>query len=198
MSKKNQEGKLWIITGEIGAGKTLLCAELIQAFEALGWQITGLRSPAMMQAGQKMGIAVENLATKEQRQLAVKATIAHALEDAPVHWTFDPQVLAWGNQVFQHVVPTDLLVVDEIGPLEMKRGEGWVNALYALDSRQYRQALLVMRPKLLAMAQARWDWGQPILIQSVDQVPAITADCMLAWSAGADDSELQPFVPGQL
>jgi hypothetical protein len=88
--------------------------------------------------------------------------------------------------------------VDEIGPLEMTRGEGWVNALYALDSRQYRQALLVMRPKLLAMAQARWDWGQPILIQSVDQVPAITADCMLAWSAGADDSGLQSFVPGQL
>jgi hypothetical protein len=55
-----------------------------------------------------------------------------------------------------------------------------------------------MRPKLLAMAQARWDWGQPILIQSVDQVPAITADCMLAWSAGADDSGLQSFVPGQL
>ncbi len=190
MSKINLEGKLWIITGEIGAGKTILCAQMIQAFETLGWQISGLRSPAIMQAGQKTGIAVENLATKEQRQLAWQTAIPHALGDVPVHWTFDPQVLDWGNQVFRHVVPTDLLVVDEIGPLEMKRGEGWVNALYALDSRQYRQALLVMRPKLLSMAQARWPWGETILIESVDQVPAITEECMRVWSAGTNDSEL--------
>lgn len=175
------EGKLWIITGEIGAGKTTLCAHLLRAFDTLGWQITGVRSPAIMEAGQKTGIAVENLATHENHKLAVHETKPQGMEDEPIHWTFDTQVLAWGNQVFKHVVPTDLLMVDEIGPLEMKRGEGWVNALPALDSRQYRQAILVMRPKLLSLAQERWTWGQLIIIQEVGEVPAIAEHCMQVW-----------------
>jgi nucleoside-triphosphatase THEP1 len=184
LDNKSLEGRLWIISGEIGAGKTTLCACLIQAFDALGWQISGLRSPAIMEAGQKTGIAVENLASKAIRKLAVQATKLQELEDEPMHWTFDPEVLAWGNQVFMQVVPTDLLVVDEIGPLEMNRGEGWVNALSALDSRQYRQAILVMRPKLLSMAQARWSWGQTILIEEVGQVFAILEKCMQPWRSG--------------
>jgi nucleoside-triphosphatase len=175
------EGNLWIITGEIGAGKTALCANLIKAFEDLGWQISGLHSPAIMEAGKKTGIAVENLSTKEIRQLAVHDYKPVGLEDDPIHWTFDPQVLAWGNQVFVQAVPTDLLVVDEIGPLEMKREQGWVNALRALDSRRYRQAILVMRPKLLAMAQSRWQWARTIEIETVGQVPAISDELMREW-----------------
>jgi nucleoside-triphosphatase len=182
--RRNFEGYLWIISGEIGAGKTVLCASLIKAFEDLGWQISGLRSPAIMEAGNKTGIAVENLSTKEIRQLAVHDYKPDGLEDEPIHWTFDPQVLMWGNQVFTQAVPTDLLVVDEIGPLEMKREQGWVNALRALDSRQYRQAILVMRPKLLAMSQSRWPWASTIEIETVEQVPAITIELMREWKSG--------------
>lgn len=184
MSRRNFEGKLWIISGEIGAGKTVLCARLIKAFKELGWQITGLRSPAIMEAGKKTGIAVENLASQEIRRLAVHDYKPEGLEDDPIHWTFDPLVLVWGNQVFAHAVPTDLLVVDEIGPLEMKREQGWVNALSALDSRQYRQAILVMRPKLLALAQSRWQWGSTIEIETVEQVAAITDELMWEWKSG--------------
>ena len=64
----------------------------------------------------------------------------------------------------------------------MNREEGWVNALLALDSRQYRQAILVMRPKLLAMAQSRWQWGSTIEIETVDQVAAITDELMREWN----------------
>ena len=184
MISRNFEGKLWIISGEIGAGKTVLCARLIKAFEELGWQISGLYSPAIMEAGKKTGIAVENLASKETRRLAVYDYKPEGLEDDPIHWTFDPQVLEWGNQVFAYAVPTDLFVVDEIGPLEMKREQGWVNAMRALDSRQYRQAILVMRPKLLALAQSRWQWGETFKIESVEQVPAITDELIWEWKSG--------------
>lgn len=184
MSSREFEGHLWIITGKIGAGKTVLCASLIKAFEDLGWQISGLRSPAIMEAGKKIGIAVENLSTKEMRQLAMHDYKPDGLVDDPIHWTFDPQVLAWGNQVFAQATPTDLLVVDEIGPLEMKREQGWVNAMRALDSRKYRQGILVMRPKLLTIAQSRWQWSSTIEIETVEQVSAITDELMREWIIG--------------
>jgi nucleoside-triphosphatase THEP1 len=173
LSSNKFEGHLWIITGEIGAGKTVLCTSLIKAFEDLGWQISGLRSPAIFENGEKTGIAVENLATGEIRKLAVSDYKPEDLEGEPLHWTFDVQVLAWGNQVFLDSIPTELLVVDEIGPLELIRGEGWINAIKALDSKQYNLALLTMRPKLLEKALSLWPWGEVIKVESVDQVKEI-------------------------
>jgi nucleoside-triphosphatase THEP1 len=179
--RKSLEGKLWIISGEIGAGKTILCGALIDAFRTLDWNVTGLRSPAIMQAGVKTGIAVENLRTGELRQLAVSDYKPDGLDDDPIHWTFDPDVMDWSNQVFLDAVPTDLFVVDELGPLEMKKEMGWQKALQALDSRWYRQAILIMRPKLLELAKQRWPWGETVVIEHVDQVKVISEQLMLKW-----------------
>ena len=167
------ESKLGIISGEISSGKTILCRELIKNFSSLGWQISGLRSPAIFENGEKTGIAVENLATGEVRKLAVSDYKPEGLEGEPLHWTFDEQVLAWGNQVFLDSVPTELLVVDEIGPLELIRGEGWTNAIKAIESKKYDLAIIIMRPKLLNKALSLWPWGNTIRIENVNQVQEI-------------------------
>lgn len=181
MEPTSYKGKLWIISGEIGAGKTMLCGALIKAFKKLGWKVSGLRSPAIVVGGKKTGIAVETLQTGEVRQLAISDYKPDGLEDDPIHWTFDQQVMEWGNQVFLNSVPTDLLVVDELGPLEMKKGEGWLNALTALDSQAYHQALLVMRPKLLRLAEERWPWARTMVIERVDLVDKIVYELMREW-----------------
>jgi hypothetical protein len=46
--------------------------------------------------------------------------------------------------------------VDELGPLEFNRGEGWIAGLAAVDSGNYQSALVVIRPSLLKMAGQRW------------------------------------------
>ena len=68
--------------------------------------------------------------------------------------------------------------MDEIGPLELIRGEGWTNAVHALGSRQYDLAILVMRPKLLETALKLWPWGETITIENVILVPEITNQLM--------------------
>ena len=50
----------------------------------------------------------------------------------------------------------DLLVVDELGPLELVRGEGWQAALEALAQGGYCLALVVVRPELLDVLPAAW------------------------------------------
>ena len=82
---KRYKGKLWIISGDIGAGKTILCGSLVSAFHGFRWKITGVRSPAIMQAGMKVGISVENLTNQETRQLAIHDFKPQGSEDDPIH-----------------------------------------------------------------------------------------------------------------
>jgi hypothetical protein len=43
-----------------------------------------------------------------------------------------------------------MLVVDEVGPLELLGGRGWAGSLSVLRARAYRVALVVCRPHLVA------------------------------------------------
>ena len=71
-------------------------------------------------------------------------------------WSFYPEIVDWGNQVLKNAVPCELLIVDELGPLEFERGEGWIAGLSAVDSGEYQIALVVIRPSLLKKAKKRW------------------------------------------
>jgi nucleoside-triphosphatase THEP1 len=70
---------------------------------------------------------------------------------------FDPAVLAWGNEAIARAAAghPDLLVVDELGPLELARGAGWAAALTVLQRPDYQAALVVVRPELIEAVQRR-------------------------------------------
>jgi hypothetical protein len=58
-----------------------------------------------------------------------------------------------GNKIFSASLPCDLFIVDELGPFELIRGEGWVNALEALRQPTYRIGIVVIRPELVKTAR---------------------------------------------
>jgi hypothetical protein len=148
-------GEINIITGNLQSGKTSLCQELAQKAKEQGVQLAGLISPGVFREGKKNGIDVINLSNWERQRLAVlREKDQTGLETQ--RWSFYPEIVQWGNQVLLNAVPCDLLVVDELGPLEFNRGEGWIAGLAAVDSGNYQSALVVIRPSLLEMAGQRW------------------------------------------
>ena len=64
-------------------------------------------------------------------------------------YRFDADVMAWGAASLDAACPCDLLIVDEIGPLELERRQGWVNALNVLREGQFDLAVVVVRPSLI-------------------------------------------------
>lgn len=163
-----------IISGWRGAGKTTLCQLLVDAARERGWQAAGLLSPANIVDGCKTAINVEDLRTGERRQLAYSAALS-AVQKAEIRtdsWIFDPDALLWGNAVMEKAVPCDLLVVDELGTLEMERGGGWQAGLQALDSGKYHYGIAIIRPELLEKAQARWPHAETVTINSASDAPA--------------------------
>jgi nucleoside-triphosphatase len=144
---------LFLVTGSQGAGKTTFCDRIIHAAREAGWKPAGLLSRPIFEGAQRTAIQAEDLRGGKSRRLAVRS-------DTPTpglkHWLFDSSALQWGDQILAASTPCDILVIDEIGPLELERGVGWQSGLAAVDSGQYAIALVVVRAELLGEALLRW------------------------------------------
>ena len=64
------KGKLIIVSGWRGSGKTTFCRKVIAAAQECGWQTGGVLSPAKFKNDQKSEILIEDITTGEQRQMA--------------------------------------------------------------------------------------------------------------------------------
>ncbi|WP_322508650.1 nucleoside-triphosphatase [Anaerolinea sp.] len=161
--------RLSLVTGWRGSGKTTFCAGMVQAARQAGWDVAGLLSPAGFEEGRKTCIRAEDLRTGERRLLA--SISRQSDEDLAFgDWFFNLQTLQWGNRVLQASTPCDLLVVDELGPLEFRLSQGWVSALEVLQRGGFRRALVVIRPELLEEARSLW---RPDLIISLDKADRV-------------------------
>jgi nucleoside-triphosphatase THEP1 len=136
-----------ILTGERGTGKTTTCGRLLRHGRELGLDCAGVLCPARFDGETKVGIDVVDARTQERRRLAEVDELPARLRAGP--YRFDDEAVAWGVAQLGMACPCDVLIVDEIGPLEMDRGEGWVNAVDVLRAREYRLAVAVVRPSLV-------------------------------------------------
>jgi len=157
---------IWMVTGPRQVGKSSFCRGLAEAARNVGWDVAGLFSPPQIEQGTKIGILAEDLRTGESHRLA--SIYRQSPEDIPFgDWYFDPQTLAWGNRILESNPPCDLLIVDELGPLEFTQQIGWQVALKILPRGEYRIALVVIRPELQLAARDLFDFSEIIQIDPI-------------------------------
>lgn len=144
-----------ILTGEIGAGKTTFCSHIANMGRRDGLRVRGVISPGVFEEGQKVGITAVNLKNDQARPLAYLRK-EETTGPKTKRWAFVEETIQWGNQVLARAAPCDMLVVDELGPIEFERGEGWVQGLRVIDGGAFQAAIIVIRPHLLDQASARW------------------------------------------
>ena len=167
---------LWIVTGWRGSGKTTFCRALLQRARLSGWDAAGLLSPAVFQGRIKYSILAEDIRSGERRLLAT----AHPQTETDLafgQWFFHRNTLDWGNRMLQSSVPCDLLVIDELGPLEFNLSSGWVSALEVIRTAQFRLALVVIRTELLEQAQHTLRPNHTIQMNQVNEVDDRVLQC---------------------
>jgi len=172
--------RLVLVTGDTGVGKTTVVERVVALARGRGYVCAGLSSPAHIVDGRKIGIEAVNLCSGERRLLARVAT-----EEAGVQvgrYTFDPAVIAWADRVLAAALAArpDLLVVDEIGPLELERGGGLASVLEPLAAGCVPRALVVVRTRLLDTLQARLQ-GCPVgvftvAVETRESTPGLVVD----------------------
>jgi len=151
-----------ILSGESGSGKTTICAGIVALARARGLRVAGVLTPPRFAGGCKVGLDVEEIRTGQRRPLAerVGATDGPATEN----WHFHADGLAWGAMVLRHAAPCDLLVIDELGPLELAQGRGWTVGLDLLRASRHCLALVAVRPALLPLLRERLGGVEPLTL----------------------------------
>lgn len=161
---RNSTG-LWLISGPSGSGKTTWCANVVAEARVLGLTLGGFICPAVIQDGKKIGFDLLNIASGEKRRLGTSSSEND--KTTMGCWQMDEGVLAWGNEIIKGLRNEDIIIIDEIGPLELEKSQGYWAALEFLDEGFYRTALVVVRPALLPVAQKRWPAARPLLLKRI-------------------------------
>jgi nucleoside-triphosphatase THEP1 len=153
--RREARPRLVLLTGGRGSGKTHWCLAVRDAACRTGITVAGVVSPPVHAHGGKFAIEVMDAASGERRRLAVRPP-RNETGTAGLGWRFDAAALAWGDAVLQNAPACDLLLIDELGPLEFCGEGGFSHGFAAIAARRYRLAIIVVRPERLPDALARW------------------------------------------
>ncbi len=145
-----------LLSGPSGSGKTLLCLRVVAAAHTAGLTVRGVLTPGRYAAdGTRTGIDLLDPATGQRWPLALRRDADTPDPLTGSRWQFVPEALAHGAELLAASGACDLLIVDEIGPLELVYNQGWSVALDVLRAAVYRRALVVIRPALVETLRAR-------------------------------------------
>ena len=81
-------------------------------------------------------------------------------------YNFDNEAIKHINAHLHNCEGVKNLVIDEIGPLEMLQGKGYVQAMELLDKKAVQNAICVVRPSLLDEAKKRWGQFETLTTKS--------------------------------
>jgi len=179
LPRPDEYGTILLITGARRSGKTTLLLRVRQAAQAHGLSTGGVLSVARFSGDEKVGIDVMDAATGVTCPLAVVGT-GGAIHTG--HYSFDVEGIAAGLRFAQAGGTADVFFVDELGPLELERNQGWAEVLPLLTARAFGVAFVVVRPELIALARARLNLDEATPTLFVDPATRdALADRLCAW-----------------
>ena len=168
--------RIIVLTGERGVGKSTVCHETVALAQTERYTCGGIITLSRFDDGRDL----LDVHSGVVRRLTLESNAKPAVIQG--RFCFDPETLEWGNAALACVFACDLLVVDELGPLEIERGEGWQSAFDALYTTRFTLALVVVRRELVVRAQIRLPNSATTVIvvtpQNREQLPTILLEIM--------------------
>ena len=132
-----------IVSGTIGVGKTTICRKLVELIRDEGFTTGGV----LTYKAADEGIIIEDIGSGKTETLASTSTEYQGPRTPK--YSFNPEGIFLGIRAIDRVASAAVLVVDEIGHLEL-RGEGFVRVIDLLKAGKVKDCILVIRKELLS------------------------------------------------
>jgi nucleoside-triphosphatase THEP1 len=146
---------LILLSGPVRVGKTTLCLRLAEEARGRGLGVSGVLTPAILEDGIKVGIQALDLESGETRVLTRVDRDLGGVQVGP--YLFDDRVLEWVTRRCKSALDQadGLVFVDEIGKLELNRGEGLARLIPLLARPRPGVTVTLVRDFLLDALAAR-------------------------------------------
>lgn len=154
--KYSSKPQIVIIIGKEQVGKSRLCSALLKRITHSGLKITGLISRLILNEGKPYAINVIDLKSNDTVELARFSPGWDSLKPER-KWKFNNSAFSWGNEVLQNALPTDVLMIDEIGYQELENHQGWNSCFSILKRGDFQVAIIVVRSELINNAINLWN-----------------------------------------
>jgi len=157
------------------SGKTTAALKLAQRVRAQGFTVAGLLAPSVYLNGKLIGFDALNLRNNKRARLAER----NGTKNGPARFTwFSAGVELAKSALYPALAKsTDLIIVDEFGPLEMT-GKGWRKNVDLLVTVTNALILLIVRKELTNQVQELYSYVPSMKLaatdpKSIDKVIAI-------------------------
>lgn len=166
-----------LLFGPVGAGKTTVLASLVHKWRASGRKVAGILAHRMLEDGELAGYDLEIIGKEEQLPLA---RMGWTERERVGHFGFCETALAQGRQALRESAAAEVIVVDEIGPLELK-GKGWAKEVAELLQESNAVLILVVRQALHDHVR-QWlrPFQRPIHSFSLEELAESELDALLS------------------
>jgi len=146
-----------VVTGKPGTGKTTSILEALETLKSEGFKIRGLVQPGIFSDGEKTGFLIRDLATGDETGFAVRTPLGEGQHGT--RFTFTEEGATLARTALSRDVKNSILIVDELGPVELRGGGHLSWVLGCLVEPKLKCAVLVVRrhlvPALLDTLSAR-------------------------------------------
>jgi nucleoside-triphosphatase len=163
---EQNHGPLIIVSGSAHCGKTSLVAALLPRLVQQGWRVAGMLAEGHWRDDRRSGFTLIDLRNGQRTPLA-RLVVDAGPQDFP--YEFNPDGLIAGRRALslENCFDADLVVVDEIGSLEVNGG-GWAGCLPALLRRSGPMHLWVVQSRWLESVCAKWGLLPDAIIDAAD------------------------------
>lgn len=147
-----------IITGELHQGKTTFARFIVNKLIEKEFKPGGFLSVGINEEQRRSGFILHNINTADETELCSDRKDENRLNYG--RYYFDRDAIAEGEKILNkdNLTGKDLIVIDEIGPLEL-RGHGWSSAIDSACQTMTLPHLWVIRRSIVPDVVKKWSVG---------------------------------------
>lgn len=169
-----QRNKIFIISGETRSGKTTFLKQIINSLNQNAPQLTvgGIIAHGTDFQGERFGFSIENIRTGDKQYLCSREKIND--DDIKTgRFYFSKSGFEFGNNaILNELENLDILVIDEVGYLEIK-GMGWFEAIEKAMNKPGLDMIFVVRKRILEEVLNLWQNKHFIVVDITKNKPDI-------------------------
>ncbi|MCF8337419.1 MAG: DUF2478 domain-containing protein [Bacteroidales bacterium] len=149
---------VFILTGDVDEGKTATARRIVNRLKNIGMNIRGLLSTKNMDNPKKHGYFIKDITSGKKALLCSQNPSQGSIKTGRFY--FSEEGLTFGRKILMQSLenPTDLVVIDELGPLELN-DKGWTPAIEQLLTQSKAPHLWIVREKLVNIIMRKWHIG---------------------------------------